>query len=241
MEKRGPTLTDEMREQVTRDVSEQVTLRTAREDLRATPEADVLRRSLVTLFLVFCFIPTAFGEAPKRSHAITVEDYFSLSMPLQASVSPDGKYVAYTEARWHKASDDRKADLWVVKVAGKKVRRLTFAGGNDSAPHWSPDGKQVYFLGRRKREGEKKPPHDGTAQVWRFGRDGGSPFAVTRLVGGVVAFDLTADGKQLFYQTDSSKTEAEWKKLRQQFKGIQYGHGSPKVSEIWTLDSDNLA
>ena len=195
-----------------------------------------MRRSLVTLSLIFCLVPTAFGEAPKRSHAITVEDYFSLSMLLESTVSPDGKYVAYTEARWHKASDDRKADLWMVEVAGKKVQRLTFAGGNDASPHWSPDGKHVYFLGRRKREGEKKPPYDGTAQVWRVGLDGGRPFAVTRVIGGVVAFDLTVVGKQLFYQTGTSKTEGEWKKLRQQFKGIQYGHGNPKVSEVWQLD-----
>jgi dipeptidyl aminopeptidase/acylaminoacyl peptidase len=195
-----------------------------------------MRRSLLALALVCCLTAAAHGEPPKRDHAITAEDYFSLSMLLQSALSPDGSHVAYTESRWHKDTDNRKADLWVVEVASKKVRRLTFAGGNDSSPRWSPDSKRIYFLGRRKREGEKQPPHNGTTQVWRIDRDAGTPFAVTRVSGGVVAFDLSSDGKQLFYQTDTSKTEGDWKKLREQFKSIQYGHGKPKVSEVWKLD-----
>ena len=201
-----------------------------------------MRRSLIAVVLVCCCSAPLRG-APKRNHAITVEDYFGLSMLLQSALSPDGKYVAYTEARWHKDSDNRKADLWVVEVSSKQVRRLTFAGGNDSSPRWSPDSKHIYFLGRRKHEGDvptqsvgTRPPRDGTTQVWRIKPTGGSPFAVTRVKAGVVAFDLSPDGEQLFYQTDVSKTEGDWKKLRLQFKGIQYGHGTPKVSELWQLD-----
>src|SRR4051812_11016795 len=154
-------------------------------------------RLLSFLPLVLFFAPIVRAEAPHRTHDITVEDYFTVSGIVQHAISPDGKYVAYAEARWQKSTNDRKADLWVVEVDSKKVRRLTFDRANDAFPRWSPDNKTIYFLGRRKREGEKQPPYDGSAQVWRVGRDGGKPFAVTRVAGGVQAFDLAPDGESL--------------------------------------------
>ncbi|HKB39385.1 MAG TPA: S9 family peptidase, partial [Gemmataceae bacterium] len=148
-------------------------------------------RSLSVLSLVLCFTSAVAAEAPRRTHDITVEDYFGVSVIPQHAISPDGNYVAYIEARWQKSTNDRKADLWVVEVESKKVRRLTFERANDAFPRWSPDGKMIYFLGRRKREGEKQPPHDGSAQVWRIDRDGGNLLAVTRVAGGIQAFDLS--------------------------------------------------
>src|SRR5262249_46467022 len=94
----------------------------------------------------------------------------------------------------------------------------------------------IYFLGRRKREAEKQPPYDGSAQVWRIDRDGGNLLAVTRVADGVQAFDLSRNGEQLFYQVGVEKVEDEWKDLRQRFKDVEYGHGTGKVSQIWKLD-----
>ncbi|MBI1914930.1 MAG: S9 family peptidase [Planctomycetes bacterium] len=193
-------------------------------------------RSLSTLSLILVLAPAALAEAPHRTHAITVEDYFTVSGIVQQAISPDGKYVAYTEGRWQKSTNDRKADLWVVECDRKKTRRLTFDRANDAFPQWSSDSKTIYFLGRRKREGEKQPPHDGSAQVWRVDRDGGELFAVTRVAGGIQAFDLAPDGKSLFYQVGVDRTDGEWKELKQRFKDVEYGHGAGKVSQLWKLD-----
>jgi dipeptidyl aminopeptidase/acylaminoacyl peptidase len=193
-------------------------------------------RFVSALSLVFLFALGAAAEAPRRTHDITVEDYFTVSGIVQHAISPDGKYVAYTEARWQKATNDRKTDLWVVEVDSKKVRRLTFDRANDVFPHWAPDSKTVYFLGRRKREGEKQPPHDGSAQVWRIDRDGSKLSAVTRVAGGIQAFDLAADGKSIYYQVGVDRVDGEWKELKQRFKDVEYGHGAGKVSQLRRLD-----
>jgi tricorn protease len=69
-------------------------------------------------------------------------------------VSPDGKWVAYTEA--NKAG----TDIWVIPAAGGTARRLTFypateAGtggrhGPDSmVVTWTPDSKSVVYLSKR--------------------------------------------------------------------------------------------
>jgi dipeptidyl aminopeptidase/acylaminoacyl peptidase len=177
------------------------------------------------------------AEAPKRDHDITVDDYFTLATILDCVISPDAKLVAYTEGRWQQSTDDRKTDLWVKEINGPPARRLTSDRANDRAPQWTRDGKTLYFLGNRKREGEKRPPYDGKTQVWKIGIDGGEPSAVTKVEGGVVRFQLAHDGKSLWYGTEKDHNFVdEWKKMREQFKDVDYGHGVHKVSQVWRLD-----
>ncbi len=176
------------------------------------------------------------AETP-RDHDVTVDDYFSLSTLGDCAVAPDGSHVAYSEGRWRQATDDRKADLWVVSAQGGPARRLTFDRANDHAIRWSADGLTLYFLGNRKREGEKQPPYDGTAQVWRVPLAGGEPTAVTRVEGGVTGYALA--GRSLWYVTDYEHVEDEWKELRERFKDVEYGHGVHKLSRVGRLDLDS--
>src|SRR5262249_39850746 len=85
-------------------------------------------------------------------------------------------------------------------------------------------------------EGDKRPPYDGKAQVWRLPHSGGEPQAVTRVDGGVDAFDLSGESQSLYYTTEREETDAEWQSLRQQFADIDYGHGVNKVHQVWKLD-----
>ncbi|QEL13172.1 alpha/beta hydrolase family protein [Limnoglobus roseus] len=192
-------------------------------------------RSAVVLLLLA--VP-AFAQEPTRTHAVTVDDYFTLAGVAQIAVSPDGKQVAYTEARWDKADDLRKSDLWVLDQVrqASSGRRLTFDRANDRNPKWGDDGKVLYFLGNRKREGEKKPPYDGSTQVWRINPAGGDPAAVTRVEGGVTGFDVAAGGAYLFYSVDKTHhDEDDFAKLRAKTKA-DYGHGVRKVSEVYRLN-----
>jgi Tol biopolymer transport system component len=205
------------------------------------------RLLLPAVLLLPLLVAPARAEAPKRDHDITVDDYFTLATILECSLSPDGLRVAYTEGRWDKSANDRKADLWVAypQRAGQ-VKRLTSDRANDRAVKWlsGPGPTQsLYFLGNRKREGEKRPPYDGTTQVWRISEDGGEPSAVTKVDGGVVRYDLSRDqtGKHtsLYYVTETEHVADDWKALREQFKEVEYGHGVEKVSQVWRLDLEN--
>src|SRR5207302_258566 len=127
--------------------------------------------------------------------------------------------IAYTEGRWQESTDDRKSDLWVYEQG--VTRRLTSDRANDRMPQWDGDGHFIYFLGNRKREGEKHPPYDGKAQVWRMGV-GGTPEAVTRVEGGVDAFVAGADGQSLYYLVHREKVQDDWAGLRQKHKHLEY-------------------
>ncbi|HET6574944.1 MAG TPA: S9 family peptidase [Fimbriiglobus sp.] len=183
------------------------------------------------------------GLAPAQDNggkrAVTPEDYFSVALVAEVAVSPDGKSVAYPEARWQKSTDDRKADLWVVPTDGKgRPTRLTSDRANERRPRWAADGKSIYVLANRKRAAETKPPYDGSTQVWRVPLDGGEPQAVTRAEGGVSGFDYAPKANELFYAVDATATdEDDFTKLRKAYKA-EYRNGTRTVSEVYRLDLD---
>ncbi len=189
--------------------------------------------STVLVLLLPLAVP---ADGPPRDHDITIDDLFTLAAVAEAVPSPDGKQVAYAELRWQESTDDRKADLWVVDAAGGRPRRLTFDRAGDRSLSWSPDGRWLCFLGERKRGGEKLPPYDGKTQVWQVAAEGGEPRAVTRIEGGVRAYQLARDGRALYYLTDTEDEDRDWKSLRAQHKDIDYQPGSRKVSVVWKLD-----
>ncbi|MBY0230294.1 MAG: S9 family peptidase [Gemmataceae bacterium] len=169
------------------------------------------------------------------ARAVTIEDYFSLATVTDLAVSPDGKRVAYCEARWDKKADDRKADLWMVATDGKtKPLWLTSDRANERHPRWATDGKSVFVLANRKRAGEKAP-WDGKTQVWRVFLDGRDPKPITKHEGGVQGFDL--GGESLFYAVDSEKKDDDdFSKLRAEFGKLEYGHGTRKTSIVLRID-----
>jgi dipeptidyl aminopeptidase/acylaminoacyl peptidase len=191
---------------------------------------------LILMLVQASWIPRGSAEAPRRDHAITVDDYFTQADLVECAISPDGRFVAYTEGRWQPATDDRKSELWLVECDTAKTTRLTFDRAGDRSPRWSPDGRWIYVAGNRPRDGSKRPPYDGKTQVWRIPAKGGEPLAITRVEGGINAFDLSHDGKTLYYITEREGVDTDWKALRQQFKDIQYGHGVHQLSQVWQMD-----
>ncbi|MFQ5494279.1 MAG: prolyl oligopeptidase family serine peptidase [Phycisphaerae bacterium] len=176
------------------------------------------------------------AQSPVRDHQITPDDYFTLAVVGTCVMAPSGEYVAYTETRWEPPRDKRNTDLWLVETSGRQVRRLTFDPAADRSQVWSPDSRHLYFLSSRQRAGETEPPHNGKTQVWRVASAGGPPIAVTREPEGVGLFDLSADGRMLYYTIPKEDVEERWKEMRNEFKELEYGHGIREFSQVVKLD-----
>ena len=193
-----------------------------------------MRATILVCLLMF----TAPLYAQPTKRAITIDDYFTQADLFGVAYSP--KHIAYTEGRWQEATDDRKTDLWIVPTTGGPARRLTDDRPSARSPQFSPDGGTVFYLGNRKREGEKRPPYDGKAQVWRVGFEGKPPSRpVTQIDGGVEAYELSRDGKSLYYLVHVDKIEDDWSGLRAKFSKLDYGHGQNRHGQIWKLDVDS--
>jgi dipeptidyl aminopeptidase/acylaminoacyl peptidase len=193
-------------------------------------------RKLHLGLLLLVLTPLPLAAQPPVKRAITIDDYFTQADLFGVAYSP--KWIAYVEGRWQESTDDRKTDLWIVPTNGAtKPRRLTADRASDRAPQFSPDGTLVYFLGNRKREGEKRPPYDGKTQVWSIPTEGqGTPQAVTRVEGGIEGYELSRDGKSLYYVVHEDKIEDDWSGLRSKHSKLEYGHGQNRLGQIWKLD-----
>ncbi|HUU98995.1 MAG TPA: prolyl oligopeptidase family serine peptidase [Phycisphaerae bacterium] len=195
-----------------------------------------LKRIILVVAVLAIASPAAWAGQPARWHDIEPEDYFSLEVITECAVSPDGEHVAYAVLGWRDDDQPRSTDLWVVETKTKEIRRLTFDPANDSGPQWGADSRYIYFTTSRERAGEERPPYDGSHQVYRVSVDGGEPFPVTRVKDGISGFQLSEDGRTLYYTKSVEQEEDEWKDLRGKYGELEYGHGTLHSSELWTLD-----
>lgn len=81
----------------------------------------------------------------------------------QASISPDGQWVAFT------GEYDGNLDVYLTSINGGEPKRLTYHPGADIVAGWSPDGKSVLFT-----SGRSNAPR-GWAQLLTISIDGGMP------------------------------------------------------------------
>ena len=172
-----------------------------------------------------------------RDHDIVPEDYLAQAFIYDVTASADGKYAAYAEWRWDEYKDARNADLWVVDIKNAAALRLTSELSNETSPQWSPDGDYLYFIGHFKQPGAEDPPNDGSSQVWRIHPDGSGLMPITRVPDGIDDYQLSADGKNIYYLVSKDHMIDDWKDLRSEYKGeLEFGHGIHLVSEVWKLN-----
>jgi dipeptidyl aminopeptidase/acylaminoacyl peptidase len=100
--------------------------------------------------------------------------------------SPDGKWIAYVTQLDPKLFQYATHHLAIAPASGGEARVLTLAfDRNVSAPHFSPDGKSIYFI----------VDDDGAQNLCRMAPTGGE---ITRPIGGrlmVYAYSLAKTGE----------------------------------------------
>ena len=100
--------------------------------------------------MLVLFVSAPAIAQPQRDHAITIDDYATLATIRELAVSPDGKQVAYTEARWDKADDLSKTNLWVVatdaSLTSGVVTRVELARVASLAPLASLSGSEASIV-----------------------------------------------------------------------------------------------
>ena len=82
-------------------------------------------------------------------------------------------------------------DLWIVSRDGGDARRLTSAIGDETSPHFSPDGSLIAFTGE----------YDGNHDVFVIPAAGGVPKRLTFHPADEFVLGWTPDGKKILYMS----------------------------------------
>ncbi|MDR1077201.1 MAG: serine hydrolase [Propionibacteriaceae bacterium] len=110
-------------------------------------------------------------------------DLYSIALPDQPALSPDGDRLVYVLHRPDQATDATVDSLWLAQ--GDEPPRPWSAGPADAAPAFSPDGRRLAFL----RGG----------QIWSAPAAGGDPEQLTELPLGAGAPLWSPDGRQIVF------------------------------------------
>jgi dipeptidyl aminopeptidase/acylaminoacyl peptidase len=199
------------------------------------------------------------------ARAPRAEDLYSLRVPTDVRISPDGERVAFVVKEPNPEKDGYRNAIWLVPSDGSAPpRQISLGAKSDTAPRWSPDGRTLAFLSDRsavlRAGGGGDRPKDADAasgkaaddavQVWLLPMDGGEARQLTRLPQSVSDLAWSPDGTRLCVVSAATATSRP-KKARQPgdppegdarlIDRLQYmlngaGFIYDKPSNLWIID-----
>jgi dipeptidyl aminopeptidase/acylaminoacyl peptidase len=154
----------------------------------------MLRRLFLVAILLAIFLASFSAFAQKRP--FTFEDMMNLKRIGDFTISPDGRWVAFSAVDVSLADNTKQAHLWAVPFAGGQPHRLTEPGqGTEDRLRFSPDGTQILFAAVR----------NGVSQLYiqRFQTETGTlfggPLQLTTISTGADGGLWSPDGKQILF------------------------------------------
>ena len=172
-----------------------------------------------------------------QTGSITVLKSFEWRFPSKASLSPDGRYIAYDLP----VGDIGSArDIFVLTVDGSRETVAVQHPAEDSYPFWSPDGTQLLFFSDRT----------GANSLWSVAMESGRPKSSAELVraniGPVWPVGVTRGGA-LFYVPNNKRYNIYVAELNGEGKVTQapafatQRFVNENVHPAWSPDGQSLA
>src|SRR6185437_2070006 len=113
--------------------------------------------------------PSSAQQSQTGKRAFAPSDYYKITTLAAPEISPDGKLVAFTVTTVREKENKRHSEVWVVPTTSGVPTRYTSSGFESSKPHFSPDGKYLFFTSRR-------PEGKGARWALRMDVPGGEAF-----------------------------------------------------------------
>jgi serine/threonine-protein kinase len=139
---------------------------------------------------------------------------------LQLKLSPDGQRLALNTPE----------DVWVYEWQRNTMTRLTFGGGINDVPVWSPDGRYIAF--------EVRGSALGTI-FWVRSDGAGKPQALLHSKNRQYPWSFTPDGKRLAFTEQSPETQRDIWTVPLETDGAGLRAGKPEVFLQTPFDERN--
>ncbi len=143
-------------------------------------------------------------------HPMSQDDIFRAKFINAATLSPDGKSIAYVLSETIKVEDKEKqsTSIWLQEISTGQSRRLTRGAGSDSNPVFTNNGNKILFLSTRSK----------LPQIYSIDIDGGEAEALTELPQGAGPFKLSPNGQWIAFSAVEKPAE---KHIAQEHKHIR--------------------
>ncbi len=186
------------------------------------------QKNLVLGLLIFVLVSSlpAMAAAQGGRCIPTIDDLLLVKSAGGATISPDGKWVAYAVTETDFKQDAYVTQIWLADAVTGSLFQLTRGEKSSSSPDWSPDGKWLAFTS--SRVGDK-------SQLFLISPAGGEAIQLTKSETGVSGFEWSPDGKSIAYAASDAVTKAM--KDRKEYMGDyeavrrEYNH-----AHIWTCN-----
>ncbi len=186
------------------------------------------RRARLVVFLSLLLVSALPASAHAQSasaNAPSIDDLISMKRVGAPSISPDGKWVAYTVRETNWDDNSYETEIWLADTAARTERQLTNAAKSSSSPTWSPDSSRLAFLSDR----------GGKRQIYVIDPRGGEAEKLTSSEDGISAIAWSPDGKRIGYtQTDpQSESVKEREKKYGEFEVVDQDY---RMTHLYALD-----
>lgn len=175
-----------------------------------------MKKLLLFIFGVFLFFQNSFGQN-QALKPLTHEIMTKLKKVGAPVISPDGKFIIYSQVETSYNLDEQTTDLWLAPSDGKTVpRRITSSKSAEDNYFWSTSGDKIFFTA--KRDGDEVP------QLYSLSLNGGEAQRITSISTGVAAAKISSDGHWLVFTSrvyPSAFTDSLSKKMADEKKKIK--------------------
>jgi dipeptidyl aminopeptidase/acylaminoacyl peptidase len=159
-------------------------------------------------------------------HVPTIDELLSLATISGATISPDGRYVAYLRSTTDLEADAFVSQVWMVDTTTSRAVQMTRGKASASDVRWSPDGKWLSFISNR---------HEKIAQVFALRPDGGEAIRLTDAPTDVSTHIWSPDGRTIAFTT--SDADEESKTRGKTYGDFQVIHREYRFVHLWTIPS----
>lgn len=162
---------------------------------------------------------------------ITPEVLEAFARISEATVSPDKEHVALTIGYESIEKNASNSEIYVMKIDGSELTRLTKTAGSEFNLRWIENGKKLAFLAKDDKSGK--------IQLFTMNNDGSDRKCVSKVENGMTCFEISPDESKVIYgslikafENDSTLFGDLPKTTGRLVNDLMYKHWDEWVTEI---------